>query len=83
MPPLPSRRFTKSRRSQSWPVPGLEDLIFYRNVSLYLYSIHIPEILAQTLLFGYSLVWLEKAAAQRGLQTLPSLSVPPVSATVA
>lgn len=57
----------------------IENLIFYRNVSLYLYYVHIPEITVQTLLFGYSLVWLEKAAAQRGLQTLPSLSAPPVS----
>jgi hypothetical protein len=52
----------------------IENLIFYRNVSLYLYYVHIPEILAQTLLFGYSLVWLERGAAQRGLQTLRSPS---------
>jgi hypothetical protein len=50
----------------------LENLIFYRNVSLYLYYIHIPEVLAQTLAFGYSLMWLERSAAQRGLQTLVS-----------
>ena len=59
----------------------IENLIFYNNVSLYLYYVHIPEILAQTLLFGYSLMWLEKNAAYRGLQTLPSLSYPPVPAT--
>ncbi len=53
----------------------IENLIFYRNVSLYLYYVHIPEILAQTLAFGYFLVWLEKAAEQRGLQTIPSLAV--------
>jgi hypothetical protein len=47
----------------------MENLIFYRNVSLYLYYIHIPEILAQTLLFGYSLMWLEEAAAGAELQT--------------
>ena len=47
----------------------IEDLIFNRNVSLYLYYIHIPEVLAQTLLFGYSLVWMERAAARRGLHT--------------
>ena len=51
----------------------IEDLIFYKNVSLYLYYIHIPEIAAQTLAFGYSLVWLERMAEERGLQTLPSL----------
>jgi hypothetical protein len=39
----------------------LEDLIFYRNVSLYLYYIHIPEILAQTLAFGYALMLLERS----------------------
>jgi len=51
----------------------LENLIFYRNVSLYLYYIHIPEISAQTLLFGYSLLWLERNAAASGLQPLPQL----------
>jgi hypothetical protein len=51
----------------------IEDLIFYNNVSLYLYYIHIPEIAAQTLAFGYSLVWLERMAADRGLQSLPEL----------
>lgn len=49
----------------------LENLIFYRNVSLYLYYIHIPEILAQTLLFGYSLLLLERTAAHSGFQTIP------------
>ena len=53
----------------------LEDLIFYRNVSLYLYYIHIPEVSAQTLAFGYGMMWLERSAANKGLQTLPSLSV--------
>ena len=43
----------------------IEDLIFYHNVSLYLYYIHIPEVLAQTLAFGYGLVWAERAASQR------------------
>lgn len=51
----------------------IEDLIFYHNVSLYLYYIHIPEISAQTLLFGYSLMWLERTASQAELQPLPSL----------
>jgi hypothetical protein len=41
----------------------IENLIFYRNVSLYLYYIHIPEILAQTLCFGYGLIHLESRAA--------------------
>ena len=48
----------------------IENLIFYRNVSLYLYYIHIPEILAQTTLFGYSLMWLERAAAQDPVRIL-------------
>jgi hypothetical protein len=48
----------------------IENLIFYHNVSLYLYYIHIPEILAQTLCFGYLLTWLETAAARPQLQTL-------------
>ncbi|MDR3703416.1 MAG: hypothetical protein P4L56_27455 [Candidatus Sulfopaludibacter sp.] len=48
----------------------IENLIFYRNVSLYLYYIHIPEILAQTLTFGYLLMWLETSAARPHLQTL-------------
>jgi hypothetical protein len=34
----------------------IENLIFYRTVSLYQYYIRIPEILAQTMLFGYLLV---------------------------
>lgn len=48
----------------------IENLIFYHNVSLYLYYIHIPEILGQTLLFGYGLIWLERAAGQRERQTV-------------
>jgi hypothetical protein len=44
----------------------LEDLIFYRNVSLYLYYIHIPEILAQTLAFGYLLMLFERSAEVLG-----------------
>jgi hypothetical protein len=48
----------------------LENLIFYRNVSLYLYYIHIPEILGQTLLFGYALMWVERNLADDGLQTM-------------
>lgn len=48
----------------------IEDLVFYRNISLYLYYIHIPEVFGQTLLFGYSLVWLERAAADSEPQTL-------------
>ena len=48
----------------------LENLIFYRNVSLYLYYIHIPEISAQTLCFGYLLMALERSAGQPSLQTL-------------
>ena len=47
-----------------------ENLIFYRNVSLYLYWVHIPEITAQTLAFGYLLMLLERQAAEQGLQTL-------------
>jgi hypothetical protein len=47
-----------------------EDLIFYRNVSLYLYYIHIPEIAAQTLCFGYLLMYLESNAQYRTLQQL-------------
>ena len=39
----------------------IEDLIFYRNVSLYLYYIHIPEVLCQTVAFGYLLAWMERA----------------------
>jgi hypothetical protein len=54
----------------------LENLIFYRNISLYLYYIHIPEILAQTVLFGYSLLLLERAATHSELEPLPPLSVP-------
>jgi hypothetical protein len=54
----------------------IENLIFYRNVNLYLYYVHIPEITAQTLLFGYFLMWLETAAGQREIQTLPSLFSP-------
>jgi hypothetical protein len=50
----------------------LENLIFYHNVSLYLYYIHIPEIAAQTLAFGYLLMFLERSAAQQGIQTLQS-----------
>jgi len=52
----------------------IEDLIFYRNVSLYLYYIHIPEILGQTLLFGYLLLWWENAARRPELESLPVLS---------
>ena len=48
----------------------IENLIFYRNVSLYLYYVHIPEILAQTLLFGYLLLWWERAAAHPELEPL-------------
>jgi hypothetical protein len=48
----------------------IENLIFYHNVSLYLYYIHIPEIGAQTLCFGYFLMYLERAAAERGFRTL-------------
>ncbi len=48
----------------------LENLIFYRNVSLYLYYIHIPEIGAQTICFGYLLVALERSANGPALQTL-------------
>jgi hypothetical protein len=48
----------------------IEDLVFYHNISLYLYYIHIPEVLGQTLLFGYSWTWLERAAAQPDIQTL-------------
>jgi hypothetical protein len=48
----------------------IEDLVFYHNISLYLYYIHIPEILGQTLLFGYWWTWLERAAAQPDIQTL-------------
>jgi hypothetical protein len=52
----------------------IESLIFYRNVSLYLYYIHIPEILGQTLLFGYSLAWLERSAARPHVESLVSTS---------
>jgi len=48
----------------------IEDLVFYWNVSLYLYWIHIPEILAQTLAFGYGLLWLERMADQGRVETL-------------
>ena len=48
----------------------IENLIFYHNVSLYLYYIHIPEILGQTLVFGYSLAWMERMASRPQLQTL-------------
>jgi hypothetical protein len=48
----------------------IEDLIFYRNVSLYLYYIHIPEIAAQTLCFGYLLMYFERSALYRKLQPL-------------
>lgn len=52
----------------------IENLIFYRTVSLYLYYIHIPEILAQTLLFGYTLLWWERAAGRPAVETLPLLA---------
>ena len=52
----------------------IEDLIFYHNVSLYLYYIHIPEVAAQTLVFGYLLLWVVRAGEHRGLETLPPLS---------
>ncbi len=48
----------------------IENLIFYRNVSLYLYYIHIPEITCQTICFGYLLMWLEGIAARPQVQTL-------------
>jgi hypothetical protein len=54
----------------------IENLIFYRNVSLYLYYVHIPEILAQTLLFGYLLMWWERAAGEPELETLGALAQP-------
>ena len=50
----------------------IEDLIFYKNVSLYLYYIHIPEVLAQTVCFGYLLVWWERSSGRSPLQTLAS-----------
>src|SRR5579871_5400831 len=31
----------------------IENLVFYRNASLYLYYIHIPELVVQTVAFGY------------------------------
>ena len=52
----------------------IEDLIFYHNVSLYLYYIHIPEVLAQTLLFGYLLMWWEAAASHGEVETLSDLA---------
>lgn len=52
----------------------IEDLVFYRNVSLYLYYIHIPEVTAQTLAFGYLLLWWERAAEHPAMQTLPGLA---------
>ncbi len=48
----------------------IENLIFYRNVSLYLYYIHIPEIACQTVCFGYLLMWLERSAERPALETL-------------
>ena len=48
----------------------IENLIFYRNVSLYLYYIHIPEITCQTVCFGYLFLWLERNAALPRVQTL-------------
>jgi hypothetical protein len=48
----------------------IENLIFYRNVSLYLYYIHIPEIAAQTLCFGYLLMFLERRHEDRGPEPL-------------
>jgi hypothetical protein len=53
----------------------IEDLVFYRNISLYLYYIHIPEITAQTLCFGYLLMWLDRDAGLPEVQAL-SLSTP-------
>ncbi|HVX65474.1 MAG TPA: hypothetical protein VHA11_02670 [Bryobacteraceae bacterium] len=52
----------------------IENLIFYRNVSLYLYYVHIPEILAQTLAFGYLLVWWEHAVRHPEVESLSALS---------
>lgn len=48
----------------------IENLIFYKNVSLYLYYIHIPEIAAQTLCFGYLLMYLERKHDTRVLEPL-------------
>ena len=47
----------------------IEDLVFYRNISLYLYYIHIPEVTAQTVLFGYLLLWWERAAVRPELES--------------
>jgi hypothetical protein len=52
----------------------IENLIFYRNVSLYLYYVHIPELLGQTLLFGYLLMGWEHAAGHQEIEALPSLT---------
>jgi hypothetical protein len=50
----------------------LENLVFYRNASLYLYYIHIPEVLAQTLSFGYLLMMWERAASRPEPQPFPA-----------
>lgn len=52
----------------------IEDLIFYKNVSLYLYCVHIPELLAQTLAFGYLLMKWERAAERSALEPITSIS---------
>jgi hypothetical protein len=58
----------------------IENLIFYENVSLYLYYIHIPEIAAQTLCFGYLLLFFERRQQDQGPEPL-ALSALPESPT--
>jgi hypothetical protein len=52
----------------------IEDLVFYHNMSLYLYYIHIPEIFCQTLLFGYSWAWVERRSAEVEIQSLGAIT---------
>lgn len=49
----------------------IEDLVFYRNVSLYPYYIHIPEVTAQTVAFGYLLLWWECSATSPRCRLYP------------
>ena len=52
----------------------IEDLVFYHNMSLYLYYIHIPEVFCQTIFFGYSWVWLERRASEAEIQPLGAIT---------